>query len=44
MVPIRVGKKYLGNDLNCIEARHAKTAGFWDNLGSMDSAWGMIGT
>jgi chemotaxis protein MotA len=37
-------RNILETDLNCIEARHAKTAGFWDNLGSMGPAWGMIGT
>lgn len=34
----------LETELSCIEDRHAKNIGFWDNLASMGPAWGMIGT
>lgn len=34
----------LETELTCIEARHKKCIGFWDNLASMGPAWGMIGT
>lgn len=34
----------LETELTCIGERHKKTAGFWDQLGAMGPAWGMIGT
>lgn len=34
----------METELSCIEDRHSKVIGFWDNLGSMGPAWGMIGT
>lgn len=34
----------LETELTCIEDRHAKNIGFWENLASMGPAWGMIGT
>jgi chemotaxis protein MotA len=34
----------LETELNSIEARHKQKSGFWDTLGSMGPAWGMIGT
>ena len=34
----------LETDLMCIEERHTKKIGFWEDLGSMGPAWGMIGT
>lgn len=34
----------LETELSCIEDRHAKNVGFWDNLAAMGPAWGMIGT
>lgn len=34
----------LETDLNCIERRHNKVISFWDGLGAMGPAWGMIGT
>lgn len=34
----------LETELACVEDRHAKNAGFWDALGAMGPAWGMIGT
>lgn len=37
-------RSILDTELNCIEARHNKVIGFWDNLAAMGPAWGMIGT
>ncbi len=37
-------RSILETELNCIEARHSSTVGFWDALGAMGPAWGMIGT
>ena len=37
-------RSILETELNCIEARHSSTVGFWDSLGAMGPAWGMIGT
>lgn len=37
-------RSILETELTCIEARHTKTASFWDTLGAMGPAWGMIGT
>ncbi len=37
-------RSILETDLNCIEARHSNTIGFWESLASMGPAWGMIGT
>lgn len=37
-------RSIMETDLNCIEARHANTIGFWESLASMGPAWGMIGT
>jgi chemotaxis protein MotA len=34
----------LETELACIENRHKKTIGFWDTMGAMGPAWGMIGT
>lgn len=34
----------LETELTCIESRHKKTIGFWDTVGTMAPAWGMIGT
>ncbi len=34
----------METELISIEGRHKKCAGFWDTLGSMGPAWGMIGT
>ena len=34
----------METELSCTEDRHAEVIGFWDNLGSMGPAWGMIGT
>ncbi len=34
----------LETELDCIEQRHSKVFGFWDNLAAMGPAWGMIGT
>ncbi len=34
----------LETELDCIEQRHSKVYGFWDNLAAMGPAWGMIGT
>ena len=30
--------------MNSLEERHKKCSGFWDTLGAMGPAWGMIGT
>ncbi|MBH1941994.1 motility protein A [Mobilitalea sibirica] len=37
-------RSILETELNCIETRHASTVSFWDSLGAMGPAWGMIGT
>lgn len=34
----------LETELDCMESRHKKNMGFWDNVASMGPAWGMIGT
>lgn len=34
----------LETELNYIDDRHSSTAKFWDDLGAMGPAWGMIGT
>lgn len=34
----------LETDLSCIEGRHKKVIGFWQNMAAMAPAWGMIGT
>lgn len=34
----------LETELSCIEARHKKTITFWETVGAMGPAWGMIGT
>ncbi len=34
----------METELTCIEDRHGANISFWDNLGSMGPAWGMIGT
>lgn len=34
----------METELSCTEDRHADVIGFWDNLGAMGPAWGMIGT
>jgi chemotaxis protein MotA len=37
-------RSILETELTCIESRHSSTIGFWDSLGAMGPAWGMIGT
>ena len=37
-------RSILETELSCIEARHSAVIGFWDRLGAMGPAWGMIGT
>ncbi|MDF2542261.1 MAG: putative rane protein [Herbinix sp.] len=37
-------RSILETELSCIETRHSSTASFWDALGAMGPAWGMIGT
>lgn len=37
-------RNILETELNCIEDRHSGVTGFWDSLGAMGPAWGMIGT
>ncbi len=37
-------RSILETELMCIEDRHKGNIGFWDNLGGMGPAWGMIGT
>ncbi|NLL72033.1 MAG: motility protein A [Clostridiales bacterium] len=37
-------RSILETELNCIEDRHGDVIGFWDSLGAMGPAWGMIGT
>lgn len=37
-------RSIMETELGCIESRHNDTIGFWDKLGAMGPAWGMIGT
>ena len=37
-------KGIMETELNCMEDRHRKTAGFWDTWAALGPAWGMIGT
>lgn len=37
-------RSILETELGCIEGRHSDVIGFWDKLGAMGPAWGMIGT
>ena len=37
-------RSIMENELTCIEGRHGEVVGFWDSLGAMGPAWGMIGT
>lgn len=37
-------RSILETELMCIEDRHKGTIGFWEGLGGMGPAWGMIGT
>ena len=37
-------RSILESEIACIDARHKEKIGFWDNLGAMGPAWGMIGT
>ncbi len=37
-------RNILETELNCIEARHSSTVGFWESVAAMGPAWGMIGT
>lgn len=37
-------RSILETELDCIESRHSSVIGFWDGLGAMGPAWGMIGT
>lgn len=34
----------LETELTCVESRHKKVISFWDTVGAMGPAWGMIGT
>ncbi len=34
----------METELVCVENRHKKVIGFWDDMASMGPAWGMIGT
>lgn len=34
----------LETEMVCIDDRHKKNIGFWDNLAGMGPAWGMVGT
>ncbi|MCR5740805.1 MAG: motility protein A [Lachnospiraceae bacterium] len=34
----------LETEMECIDTRHKSLAGFWETMGSMGPAWGMIGT
>lgn len=34
----------METELNSVESRHKERIGFWEGLGSMGPAWGMIGT
>lgn len=37
-------RSILETELNCMEERHKSTISFWESLGAMGPAWGMIGT
>lgn len=37
-------RSILETELDCISNRHKSVISFWENLGSMGPAWGMIGT
>lgn len=37
-------RSILETELYCIEQRHKEVIGFWETLGAMGPAWGMIGT
>lgn len=37
-------RSILETELSCIEDRHKANIGFWESLGAMGPAWGMIGT
>ncbi|MBD5136356.1 MAG: motility protein A [Lachnospiraceae bacterium] len=37
-------RSIMENEMICIEDRHKKVIGFYDNVASMGPAWGMIGT
>lgn len=37
-------RSILENEIACIDSRHKEKISFWENLGSMGPAWGMIGT
>lgn len=37
-------RSILETELDCIDDRHSEIVGFWDSLGAMGPAWGMIGT
>ncbi len=37
-------RSILETELMCIEERHKSNIGFWESLGAMGPAWGMIGT
>lgn len=37
-------RSIMENEMLCIEDRHKKVIGFYENLASMGPAWGMIGT
>jgi len=37
-------RSILETELSCISDRHKNVISFWDSLGSMGPAWGMIGT
>jgi chemotaxis protein MotA len=37
-------RSIMETELMCIEERHKGIIGFWENLGGMGPAWGMIGT
>jgi chemotaxis protein MotA len=37
-------RSIMETELACVETRHKKNVTFWENLGSMGPAWGMIGT
>ena len=37
-------RSIMETELSCIETRHKGNVSFWENLGSMGPAWGMIGT
>lgn len=37
-------RSILETELSCIEDRHKEKIAFWENLGAMGPAWGMIGT